>query len=162
MRTVINNSQHTNQNSHFVLFGYIDPKTRTFALREEFLTNSSSISAARWRSEWEENFGNNSSEVQCCETLGQKYHQQCLPGTGFYGCTFYLRIPFSVTFVSVIAPVCLHFTGMLLLQSFFFNHLNTTVKLQHSLWTLICPPLFLDWELMYRENRFTVPIREGG
>ena len=149
MSNIIDHSQYANQNSHFALFGYIDPETRSFALREEFRTNSSSISATQWHYEWEENFGKNSSEVQCLQAMD------------FYKCTFFLRVPFSVTFVSIITPLCIHFTGMFLLQSFFFNHLKTIVKIQYSLWTLICPPLFLDWELMYRENRLTVPIREG-
>ena len=150
MSTIIDHSHY----SHFGLFGHSDPSTRTYALHEELHLNSSSISVERWRSEWEENFGNDSLQVQCLPTKDENTH------TDLYSCIFYFRIPFSITFVSVIAPVCLHFLGMFLLQSIFFKYLNTAKKLQHSLWTLICPPLFLDWEVMHRESGLTVPIRE--
>ena len=135
--------------AHFGLFGHIDPATRSYDLEVEFHVDRWSASAESWRAEFENVSGQDGLDVDCHSHLDN------------FSCTFHLRIPFSVTFVGTVAPIALHFLGAFSAQCYLYKDCKDTPKrLQHALWTLICPPLFLDWEGVFRESGFAAPVGE--
>ena len=64
----------------------------------------------------------------------------------------------AVLLSSTLLPICLHFLGSIVLQGYFFPDAAISQRLLRALWSFICPPLFLDWEVMYRASRFRMPI----
>ena len=69
----------------------------------------------------------------------------------------------AILFSSTILPFCLHFVGSGFLQKWIFGdwlRIDIQQRLLYALWSFICPPLFLDWELIHRSSGYTMPIRK--
>ena len=94
-----------------------------------------------------------------------------LPLLSLYQSTIrlYLIIPDSATkrsivlITSTVVPILMHFLGSIILQTYFARNFPIGGKIRRrflqALWSFICPPLFLDWELIYKNcNQCNVKI----